>query len=319
MLRRIFLKNILYADHNFINNLQILLYSSIWILLSLFYNIDNKKRLNMLNLPYFQSSISLGVGSLIAILFWKLKIRKPPKLTYNDIKTYIPISLFHSLGHITAVISVGAGAVSFTQIVKAAEPIFTASFYWIILKDKISFNSGVSLMTIVFGVGLASVSELSFTWTSFIGAMLSNLAFSSRNVYSRLAMDKPRGENITPENLFGILTILSFIISLPFTLIFDFRNIPNALSSSIYPINTVLITSLNAGFYFYMYNEAAMIVLNKINPVSHAIINTLKRVIILITCCIFFNTKMSKNSVLGSIIAIIGSYLYAKTKQNKIK
>ena len=68
-----------------------------------------------------------------------------------------------------------------------------------------------------------------------------------------------------------------------------------------------------------MYNEAAMIVLNKINPVSHAIINTLKRVVILIACCIFFNTKMSKNSILGSVIAITGSYLYAKTKQKKIK
>jgi solute carrier family 35, member E1 len=37
------------------------------------------------------------------------------------------------LAHITAVLSLGAGAVSFTHIVKAAEPVFTAGFSALIL------------------------------------------------------------------------------------------------------------------------------------------------------------------------------------------
>jgi solute carrier family 35 protein E1 len=62
-----------------------------------------------------------------------------------------------------------------------------------------------------------------------------------------------------------------------------------------------------------------MTLLNKINPVSHSIINTLKRVIILITCCIFFNTDISINGIIGSTIAIIGSFIYSKIKINKNK
>ena len=37
----------------------------------------------------------------------------------------LPIAFAHALGHAGGVISVGAGAVSFAQTVKAAEPAFT--------------------------------------------------------------------------------------------------------------------------------------------------------------------------------------------------
>jgi len=292
---------------------------TIWFILSVRYNIGNKQRLNMLNLPWLQSVGSLGSGSLIALFFWKSKIRKPPKLNIDAIKTYIPISFFHSIGHITAVLSVSAGAVTFTQIVKASEPLFTSGFNWILLGDKITFPIGVSLVPIILGVSIASVSELYFTWTSFIGAMISNVAFAGRNVASRLALDKPKGENITPENLFAILTIMSFIISIPLALIFEGHKFHAIWIQKTVASKIILKKTFETGMYFYLYNEAAMIVLNNINPVSHAIINTLKRVVLLITCIFFFNTPLTRNGIIGSFIAISGSYMYSKAKKIKHK
>ena len=149
--------------------------------------------------------------------------------------------------------------------------------------------------------------------------MISNVAFAGRNVASRLALDKPKGENITPENLFAILTIMSFIISIPLALIFEGHKfhgiwIQKTLSSKI-----ILKKTFETGMYFYLYNEAAMIVLNNINPVSHAVINTLKRVVLLITCIFFFNTPLTRNGIIGSLIAISGSYMYSKAKKIKHK
>ena len=34
-------------------------------------------------------------------------------------------------------------------------------------------------------------------------------------------MDKPKGENMTPENLFGVLTVMSFLFALPLALIIE--------------------------------------------------------------------------------------------------
>ena len=76
--------------------------------------------------------------------------------------------------------------------------------------------------------------------------------------------------------------------------------------------------SAATGMYFYTYNEVAMLALNNVHPVTHAVANTLKRVVILLACVLFFHTPMTPLCMAGSSIAIGGSYLYALAK-NKDK
>jgi hypothetical protein len=37
-------------------------------------------------------------------------------------------------------------------------------------------------------------------------------------IFSKMAMNKPQGENMTPPNLYAVLTAMSFVGLLPFTL-----------------------------------------------------------------------------------------------------
>ena len=292
-------------------NINTFFYIIIWYVFSTLYNIENKIRLNLLNLPYLQSSISLGTGTLFINILWFLKVRKKPNISKIQIKKYLPLSFFHSIGHISAVVAVAGGAVSFTQIIKAAEPVFTCGLNWLLIGDSVNLPSFLSILSIILGVSLASVSSLTFTWISFWGSMTSNLAFASRNVYSRLMLSK---KNINPEDLFAILTILSFGFSIPFMLIFEAKKIIPTIIENSNPINLIISSSIKTGLYFYIYNEAAMKVLKNLNPITHSIANSLKRIIILITCIIFFNTPINKKSIIGAIIALIGSYTYSQTK-----
>jgi solute carrier family 35, member E1 len=52
----------------------------------------------------------------------------------------------------------------------------------------------------------------------------------------------------------------------------------------------------------------------QVHPVTHAVANTLKRVVILLACVIFFRTPMTPLCITGSAIAIIGSYFYSLAK-----
>ena len=302
--------------------LKIGVYFALWFALSTGYNLQNKVRLNLLPLPWTQSAFSLFVGSAFVMPLWLTGIRKPPKLTADAIQTLLPISFCHAIGHIGAVVSAGAGAVSFTQIVKAAEPVFTCGMSYVILGSSVSMLTAVSLIPIVLGVALASVTELSFTWLSFGGAMLSNLAFATRNIFSRMSMDKPKGENMTPENLFGVLTIMSFLFALPLALVLEG---PTAVATwtaatARAPASAILKASVATGLYFYTYNEVAMLALNNVHPVTHAVANTIKRVVILLACVIAFRTPMTPLCTAGSAIAIAGSYLYSLAKgKDKIK
>ena len=101
-------------------------YFALWFALSTGYNIANKVRLNAIALPWCHSAASLGVGSAFVSFLWATGLRKRPSLPRAAVATLLPISFLHALGHIGAVVSAGAGAVSFTQIVKAADFACTA-------------------------------------------------------------------------------------------------------------------------------------------------------------------------------------------------
>jgi solute carrier family 35 protein E1 len=151
---------------------------------------------------------------------------------------------------------------------------------------------------------------------AFFGAMLSNLAFAARNILSRASMDKPKGENMTPENLFGVLTVMSFLYALPLALVMEG---PKALATWAAATKTVapayiLKYTVTTGLYFYLYNEVAMLALNNVHPVTHAVANTIKRVVILLACVFIFRTPLTPLCATGSAIAIIGSYFYSMAK-----
>lgn len=95
-------------------------------------------------------------------------LSQAPKVTWENIKTLIPIALMHATAHITAVISLNAGAVSFTHIVKAAEPAFTSLFAALFLKQYFAAPVYLSLIPVMAGVGIASLKERSFRWVDGI-------------------------------------------------------------------------------------------------------------------------------------------------------
>jgi len=66
-----------------------------------------------------------------------------------------------------------------------------------------------------------------------------------------------------------------------------------------------------SGASYYAYNEVAFLALGKVNPVTHAVGNTVKRVVIIIASVIAFKTPMSTGSIIGSSVAIFGTLLYS--------
>ena len=54
--------------------------------------------------------------------------------------------------------------------------------------------------------------------------------------------------------------------------------------------------------------------LKNVHPVTHAIGNTMRRVVIMLICIAVFHTPMSAAGAVGSAIAICGSYFYAMVK-----
>merc|ERR1719352_346923 len=291
---------------------------ALWYLFNIGYNIYNKKALNALPIPYTMAALQLAVGIPYALTLWGTGLRKAPKLSVDNIKTLIPVSLGHLGTHIGAVVSLGAGAVSFTHIVKASEPVVSAALSAVLLGAIYHPVTYLTLLPIVGGVALASLKELSFTWVGFIAAMVSNLSSALRGILAKKTMGGGVGENMSESNLYAVLTILAFIFILPISLAIEspatvMATINGALAGGL-TAKYLWTQSLLAGAFYYLYNEVAFLALGRVNPVTHAVGNTIKRVVIIIASVIAFKTPISTLGVIGSSIAIAGTLLYSLAK-----
>ena len=64
-------------------------------------------------------SLQLGIGSLYAMLVWTIGLRARPTVTSEDVTMNLRrVGLWHALGQLCTMMSLGAGPVSFTHIVK---------------------------------------------------------------------------------------------------------------------------------------------------------------------------------------------------------
>merc|ERR1719352_288890 len=119
-------------------------------------------------------------------------------------------------------------------------------------------------------------------------------------------------------NIYAVLTILATVFMIPIAL---FLEPPAAVSACISAAlakgnlaKDLWMHSLLAGAFYYLYNEVAFLALGRVNPVTHAVGNTIKRVVIIIASVIAFKTPLSLIGVIGSSIAITGTLLYSLAK-----
>jgi solute carrier family 35 protein E1 len=287
-----------------------------WFFLNVMYNITNKKCQNAFPMPWTMTFVSLFVGVPYIMLLWASGLRKAPKLNPGWWKTLVPIGAAHALGHAGAVIALGAGAVSFAQTVKAAEPVFTCVLSYFVLGTVFKWPVYASLIPIIGGVSLASLKELSFTYKALWGAVTSNVAFASRAVLSKATMQKPVGENMGAANLYGMLTIIAVICTAPFAFYYEGPTFLAEFQKSAAVVGGPWLIRQMAldGFYYYAYNEVAFITLNQVAPVTHSIANTFKRVAIILATVLVFGNKLSPLGAAGSAIAVAGTLLYSLMK-----
>lgn len=293
-------------------------YLGLWYFLNILYNLSNKSIATAFPLPLTLASAQLFAGLLYIVPCWALGVRPVPTLGNEDLKRVAKVALFHTVGHCLTVLSLSAGSVSFTHIIKSAEPIFS-TLLLSLLGTRSPLPVNLMLFPIVFGVCLASMTELSFTWPSFWGAMGSNLSFAVRAIFSKRLMSDPPGKDLTPANLFAVLTIISALLTAPVVLVLEGPQIMPALEAAYDSFeggkSAFLTTLLTSGLTYYMYNETAYLALSLFStPTTHAVANTVKRVVILVTSTVYFKTEMSGQSVLGCAIAVGGVLGYSVVK-----
>lgn len=289
-------------------------YFGVWYALNVLYNIENKKVLRIVDLPWTIAVSQLLVGAAYSQCAWCF--RKRPKDLVGAMRDARWLALFHGAGQACTVIALGAGAVSSAHVIKALEPLFSAVFSALVERKLLSPAVYASLLPVVGGVGLAVAKDLQFSLLSFVAAMGSNVFFAGRAVFSKRAMHG-RLSRLSPASLFGVVTTAAAIAMLPLALLVEGRYILDRVNSALAttaPLRLLGLT-LASGLFHYLNNEVMYLTLGKVHPITLAVGNTLKRVVIILASLAVLGETMTPLAAAGASVAIAGTGVYSLLKQ----
>jgi len=263
--------------------------------------------------PMTIAGLQLAVGCLYALFLWAAPdARSKPSVTFDDIIKMLPVAFCFMGAHSASVFALSAGAVSFGQIVKSAEPAFAAVLSQFVYKKKISKAKWLCLPIVIGGVILASVKELDFAVSALVSACIANLfaAFKGNENKKLMETDGLKERMGSVGNQFALTTILATLMSLPVMFLKEGARYGEFLD--LWKSNPAISLNLIAsGLYFYGYNELATMTLKKTGAVTQSVANTAKRVIVIVGVALVLGESMDPIKLLGCGIGIGGVFLYS--------
>ncbi|THU45152.1 hypothetical protein C4D60_Mb02t14850 [Musa balbisiana] len=194
--------------------------------------------------------------------------------------------LAHTVGHVAATVSMSKVAASFTHIIKSGEPAFS------VLVSRFPVSVYPSLVPVIGGV---------------LGAMISNLAFVFRNIFSKREMN---GKSVSGMNYYACLSMLSLLILPPFAIAVEGPQMWSAGWQK-------AISWISPHFVCHTFQNDE-IVANAVGLCDSYLIsigNTMKRISVIVSSIIIFHTPVQPINALGAAIAIFGTFLDSQAKQ----
>jgi solute carrier family 35 protein E1 len=263
--------------------------------------------------PMTISTLQLGVGMLYAIFMWLAPdARAKPTVTKDDLIKMIPVAFCFMGAHSASVFAMGAGAVSFAQIVKAAEPAFAAVLAQFVYKKPVSKAKWLCLPVVIGGVILASVKELDFAVSALIAACTANLFAAFKGNENKKLMETPglKDRMGSVGNQFALTTILGFLMAIPVMIVQEGSRLGEFVELA-KASPAVWVNLVASGLWFYGYNELATMTLKKTGAVTQSVANTAKRVIVIVGVALVLGESLDPIKLLGCSIGIGGVLLYS--------
>jgi len=303
-------------------DIGLLVYLAAWYVGNYKYNIYNKlgaKASGGAEFAFTLAWFQLVIGSLYAIFLWIAPEARPmPKMTFAQVMKLAPLGFFAAAAHAGAVFAMSAGAVSFGQVVKAAEPAFAATVGYVVYGSSVSKAKIAMLVPIVGGICIASAEELDFTIGCLLAACTANIASAFRGGENKRVMaDKSLKDAVGGAgNVYALTTLWATVFLFPMIFISgeyakldEFKKIWAADGKP--GTSGLVFNTIMSGLTFYLYNEVSTLALKSISGVTHSVANTAKRAIIIVGAAIAFGESMAPIKMLGCSIAIAGTFFYA--------
>ena len=299
------------------------------------------EKLLLTNMPFPMTVAMFQLLSIALYLPPLLYLWNVPKNEHKIPRPYflkwiIPLAVGKFISTFSARISIWKVPVSFAHTIKATLPLFTILISRFVLKEHHTTQVYVSLVVIVSGVIVASVTELSFDSLGFVSALVSTLVFAAQNIYSKKALKET---GVHHFRLLLLLTRIAILIALPVWLFFDFFKIVGDMldvsstltillfnfesfffqPSSEIDWSMALLYLLADGMCNFLQNKIAFSLIAMLSPIGYAVSNSSKRVAVIIISIFVLRNPVTNANITGMALALLGVFLYNKAKYDEYR
>jgi solute carrier family 35 protein E1 len=121
---------------------------------------------------------------------------------------------------------------------------------------------------------------------------------------------------LSAPSVFGVVTWAAFALMLPLALAVEGRGAAAAWahSAASRSRSTLARQVALSGLFHYLNNEVMYLVLSEVHPITLAVGNTLKRVVIIGVSLLVFRNPISPVAATGSAVGVCGVLFYSLTK-----
>jgi len=285
-----------------------------WYIVSSGNGVLGKQILNQF--PYPMTVTMVQLASIAIWSFPMLKVMNVRKSeasswTYHK-KMLLPLALAKFISSVCAHISIWKVPVSYAHTVKASMPIFTVMISRVLLGETHSWPLYGSLIPIVFGVGLATVTEISFDLVGLGSALAATAGFSLMNIFSKQALKETGMHHLRLLHKLGQHAAIMFF---PVWLYCDLPvHVPD-LSREV--VDLLLVD----GVLHWLQNILAFTLLKLVVPLTYAVANVTKRIVVISVSLLLLKNPVNATNVMGMMFAILGVFCYnmAKYRENQNK
>ncbi|XP_058835696.1 solute carrier family 35 member E1 homolog [Topomyia yanbarensis] len=284
----------------------------LWYIVSSSNNVIGKMILSEFPYPMTVTMVQLTSITLYSGPFFNLwGVRKYVDISWRYyFKFIVPLALGKFLASVMSHISIWKVPVSYAHTVKGTMPLFTVILSRIIMGERHTKAVYLSLVPIIAGVGIATMTELSFDTIGMISALLSTMGFSLQNIFSKKVLKET---NVHHLRLLHILGRLALFMFLPVWIYFDMFSVLQhpAIKNGDYRVIALLFTD---GVLNWLQNIVAFSVLSIVAPLTYAVASASKRIFVIAISLFILGNPVTWMNIFGMMLAIIGVLCYNRAK-----
>ncbi|XP_037028025.1 solute carrier family 35 member E1 homolog isoform X1 [Bradysia coprophila] len=285
----------------------------IWYIVSSSNNVIGKMVLNEFPFPLTVTIVQLTSIACYSGPFFNLwGVRKYVDIPWKYYLKYIvPLALGKFFASVSSHISIWRVPVSYAHTVKATMPFFTVVLSRLIMKEKQTMTVYFSLIPIIAGVLIATLTELSFDIVGLISALISTMGFSLQNIFSKKVLKDTGIHHLRLLHLLGKLALFMFM---PIWLYVDCFSIIKhpAITTGDYKVIALLFTD---GVLNWLQNIIAFSVLSLVTPLTYAVASASKRIFVIAVSLFILGNPVTWMNIFGMLLASLGVLCYNRAKQ----